>query len=76
MFCDGDPDPPNILESDKVKFFSLNDRITLWPSVNRMLSDSFTRREGGCFPGECSLNSRSGGLTVAVIYFYHKHSVS
>ena len=40
-----------------------------------MLSDSVTRGDGGCFLDDSSLKSRSGGLTVAVIYFHHKHSV-
>ena len=52
MMCgDRDPDPPNTLGSDKVKFFTLNDIITS-PSVNRTLSDSVTRGEGGCFRGK------------------------
>ena len=41
-----------------------------------MLSDPLTCGDGGCFLGESSLKSRSGGLTAAVIYFHHKHSVS
>ena len=45
MCCDWDPDPPNILESDKGKFFFLNDIITSSPSVKWMLSDSHLRGE-------------------------------
>ena len=32
-------------------------------------SDTLSRGDGGCFLGESSLMSRSGGLTIAVIYF-------
>ena len=37
--------------------------------MNRLLSDSVTCEDRGCFLGESSLKSRSGGLTVAVIFF-------
>ena len=63
MCCDRDPDPPNSLESDGVTFFKLEAVL-------------LTCRDGGCFPGESSLKSRSGGLTIAVIYFHHKHLLS
>ena len=64
MMCrDLDPDPPNILESDEVTFLKLQ---AVW----------LTRGDGGCFLGESSLKSQSGGLIVTVIYFHHKHSVS
>ena len=42
MCCDWDPDPPNILERDKVKFFTLNYTVAI-----RTLSDSVTRGERG-----------------------------
>ena len=40
MCWDWDPDPPNILESDKVMFYALNYIITLSASVKRTLSES------------------------------------
>ena len=49
-------------------FFALNYTITQSPSMNWTLSDSLTRGEGGCFLGESSLKSRSGGMTVIVIF--------
>ena len=42
--------------------------------MNSSLSDS--HKDRGSFLGESSLKSRSGGLTVAVIYFHHKNLVS
>ena len=45
MCCDWDTDPPNILESDKIKFFGLNYIITKLPSVNTMLTLSLAGRE-------------------------------
>ena len=41
--------PPNILESDKVKIFTLNYIIAI---NNQDLSDSVTCRDGGCFLGK------------------------
>ena len=41
MWCVCDRDPANILESDKVTFFTLNYIITQSSSVNWTLSDSF-----------------------------------
>ena len=42
--------------------------------MNRTLSDSVTCGDGDCFLGESSLKAWSGGLTIVVIYFHHKHS--
>ena len=66
VMCCWDPDPPNILESDKGGFFCFKlhnyyiitisklDAVWLWQSW---------------FLGESSLKSRPGGLTVTMISF-------
>ena len=71
MCCERDLDPPNILQSFKATFFTLNDISTYSPSVNRMLSDSVTRRDGGCFLRESSLSLGQEGWPSW--WFQHKH---
>ena len=39
------------------------------------LSDSLIHGHRGCFLGESSLKSRSGGLTVVVIFFFSTQTV-
>ena len=53
--------------------FALNYIITINKQDAVWLSHS---RDGGCFLWESSLKTQSGRLTVAVIYFHHKHSAS
>ena len=45
-------------------------------AISKLDAVWLTRGDGGCFLGESSRKSRSGGLTVAVIYFHHQHLVS
>ena len=66
MCCDWNPDPPNISESDKVKFFALND-ITGHQWLESCMTFSLSGRDA--FLRESSLKFRSEGLTVAVIFF-------
>ena len=60
--CGWNPNPPHILESDKVTFCALNYII----AISKLTL--FTCRDGGCFLGE---NSRSGGH-----FCQHKQFVS
>ena len=66
MCCERDLDPPNILQSFKATFFTLNDISTYSPSVNRILSDCHSQGRRLFSEGKFT-KSRSGGLTVMVI---------
>lgn len=53
---------PGIFTAGKSSFIGIKTPL-------RMQSNSVTRRDRGCFQGESSLNTRSGVLTVTVIFF-------
>ena len=74
MCSDWDPDPSNILESDQIFHAKLHNYIITISKLDAVwLPHS---QDGCCSLGKSSLKSRSAGLTAAVIYFHHKHSVS
>ena len=66
--CDWDPDPPNILKSDKVKFFTLNYIITWSPSVNRTLSNSYS--QGGRLFSDRVITTKHFFLPETDVFFW------